>query len=489
MAMTPEFQRFVDLLLGSVPSLAAEVAECAHGQLQGAAFAPAAAVDRPHALTMLQDTLPGAGGLAAALSVALRQQLRDELARQPGGDVRDDPVTEQSIDSLTLVDDQQIEEDIEVARIIQLLDTAAGGDLRDLRPLCATLRGVQAASSELHPMRPEVCARALVRALHQLQWPLKARLLGLRVVGKCLTDRLTKLYREQLRELRRWHVQPVPYSLKTTPEGPAPQPRDDAGMERLARKVVAGAGSAAAQLIPKLLTQVADQAGLDPSLRALIARLAAPAIRSAGAEAAVLSSFEHPLWRLVDRLAAVASVQSGKGAASIRLAARLEPVVARLEQLAGASAASFEQALVDVEDMASNWADAQLSDAGVFSQSERVEAGVSLPTDWGGAGSLPTVPMALSAADVAEQHKSWWVGLHEGQRLRIFLHARWTSVRVTGCTRTHVLFSEREGQPLHTLSRRALLQLREQGLATTVETPQPVRQAVEVLTLDIEAPA
>jgi hypothetical protein len=440
-------------------------------------------------MTLLQATRPGGRGLAAALSAALRKQLREELTSLPGDDMRDVPVTEPSIDSLTLVDDQQIEEDIEVARVIQLVDTAAEGDLRDLRALCATLRSAPAASPELHPMRPEVCARALVRALYQLQWPREARLLALRVVGKCLADRLATLYREQLRELRRWGVQPVPYRLQIAPEVQSQTPRDDAAMQRLARRVVVGADNAAAQLIPKLLAQVADQAGLDSSLRALLARLAAPAIQSAGAEAGVLSSFEHPVWRLVDRLAAVASVQSGKGAASARLAARLEPVIARLEQSAGASLASFEQALADVEDLASDWADAQLSDAGVLIPSEHVEAGSSLPTDWGGAGSLPTVPMALNPAHAAEQHRDWWIGLREGQLLRIFLHARWTTMRVTGCTRTHALLGTRAGQPLHTLSRRALLQLREQGLATTIESPQPVRQAVDTLTLDLDAPA
>ena len=488
MATSREFHRFVDLLTASVPSLVAEVTERAHGHLQGASLAPAAADDRQHAMIVLQATRPGARGLAAAFSAALRQQLRDELARLPGDEGRDAPVTGPSTDSLTLVDDQQIEEDIEVARVIQVVDTAAEGDLRELRSLCATLRGAPAASPELHPMRPEVCARALARALQQQEWPRESRLLALRVVGKCLADRLAALYREQLRELRRWGVQPVPYRLQITPEVQSRRPGDDAAMQRLARRVGVGADGAAAQLIPKLLTQVADQAGLDSSLRALLARLAAPAIRSAGAEAGVLSSFEHPVWRLVDRFAAVASVQSGSSVASARLAARLEPVVARLEQSVGASLASFEQALADVEDLASDWADVQLSDAGVSSQSEHVEAGGSLPTDWGGAGSLPTVPMALNPTHAAEQHTQWWNGLREGQLLRIFLHARWSTMRVTGCTRTHVLIGSRDGRRLHSLSRKALLQLREQGLATTIESPLPVRQAVDTLTLDLEAP-
>ena len=57
------------------------------------------------------------------------------------------------IDQLSLVDDQQIEEDIEVARVIQLVDTAAEADLRDLRALCATLNAASVAVPEVVPLR------------------------------------------------------------------------------------------------------------------------------------------------------------------------------------------------------------------------------------------------------------------------------------------------------------------------------------------------
>lgn len=489
MASPTVFEVFADELLASVPALAAQTCERAHGQLQGVSLAHAAAGDRQHTLTLLEATRPGGRGLAAALSAALREQLREEIARDVAAAaamvIAD---TEPSLDSLTLVDDAQIEQDIEVARVIQLVDTAAEGDLRDLRALCATLRGVDDAVPELHPMRPEVCARALVQALQQTGWPREPRLLALRVLGRCLADQLAALYRQQLATLRRRDVKPVAYRLRVATELAGKPRAGDDSLQNLAGRVAPGTEQAAAQLIPRLLAQVAEQAGLDEPLAQLLARLATPAMRSTRAGAGVLSSFEHPVWRLVDRLATLASVQSGIGVGSSRLAARLEPVVSRLERMTAVSPVAFEQALSDVEDLASQWADARLTDAGVLGTAELADASGSLPTDWGGA-SLPTVPMALSADQASQQATAWWLGLREGELLRIFLHARWTTMRVIGCTRNHVLLALRDGSGQHTLSRRALLQLREQGLATTIDTPQPVRQAVDTLTLDLDGPA
>ena len=181
----PRFERWRDLVLASVPALASDAARRALEQLQGSALSNAVAGDRQHTAGLLPLLRPGPHGLAAAFSAALRQQLRDEFARGP----HDESAARAGaaavpIDQLTLVDDQQIEEDIEVARVIQLVDTAAEAELRDMRALCATLRSAPAALPEGVPLRPEVAARALSRALQSLGLARPVRLLALRVVGK-----------------------------------------------------------------------------------------------------------------------------------------------------------------------------------------------------------------------------------------------------------------------------------------------------------------
>ncbi len=258
----PQLERWRDLLTASVPVLASEAVQRALEQLQGSALSNAVAGDRQHTATLLPLLRPGPHALAAALSAALRQQLRDELARDLGADTATpQPAARLALDQLTLVDDQQIEEDIEVARVIQLVDTAAEADLRDLRSLCATLRGASAAVPDVVPLRPEVVARALSRGLQATGAARPTRLLGLRVVGQALADRLVALVREHTRELKRWGVEPLPYQLRVTPELQRKAPGDDSAMRRLAGRL-ARANAPPEQLIPRLLAQVAEQGAL-----------------------------------------------------------------------------------------------------------------------------------------------------------------------------------------------------------------------------------
>ena len=480
----PLLERWRDLVLAGVPALATETAQRALDQLQSPALSNAVAGDRRHTASVLPLLRSGPQGLAAAFSAALRQQLRDEFARRPTDDGATGPAgtAPLRLDQLTLVDDQQIEEDIEVARVIQRVDTAADAELRDLCALCATLRGASAALPELVPLRPEVAARALSRSLHTLGLDRPARLLALRVVGTALAERLVTLVREHTQELRRWGVEPVAYQLRITPELQRVGSRDDGAMRRLAGRL-GGAKAPADQLIPRLLVQVAEQSQLDPRLGALLQRLAGPAVRSAKVEPAVLSSLQHPMWRLVDRIAALGSLHAGAHAA--RLAAQLEPVLAKLERSADLSLSAYQRALTEIEELTTDWADSQVAGAGVSQPPVRAEGG-SLPTDWGGEGSLPTVPMELPGHG-DDPHKVWVDTLREGDRVRVFMHAHWLSARVAGRSSAHVMLSERPGEPLQTVGRAALYRLRESGLATTIETAAAVSEAVHTLTIDLDA--
>ena len=140
--------------------------------------------DRQHTAALMPLLRPGPHGLAAALSAALRQQLREEFAREPGADATAARGAAVAIDQLTLVDDQQIEEDIEVARVIQLVDAVAEAELRDLRALGATLRASEAV--------PEVVPLGMDRS------PYPDRIVPRRGFEKELAKRtLTNLYNQR----------------------------------------------------------------------------------------------------------------------------------------------------------------------------------------------------------------------------------------------------------------------------------------------------
>ena len=50
------------------------------------------------------------------------------------------------------------------------------------------------------------------------------------------------------------------------------------------------------------------------------------------------------------------------------------------------------------------------------------------------------------------------------------------------------VFASRHGGRLHSLTRRQLARLRAEGLATTIERGQQVREAVDTLTRDLDRP-
>jgi hypothetical protein len=127
----------------------------------------------------------------------------------------------------------------------------------------------------------------------------------------------------------------------------------------------------------------------------------------------------------------------------------------RLEHGGDASASAYERALAEVEALATDWADSQLADAGVPAAPPPPESG-SLPTDWGGEGSLPTVPMELPGQGSVDPHKAWVDTMREGAWVRLFLHARWLTARVSGRSSAHVLLATRQGEPLQTIGRAAL---------------------------------
>jgi len=68
----------------------------------------------------------------------------------------------------------------------------------------------------------------------------------------------------------------------------------------------------------------------------------------------------------------------------------------------------------------------------------------------------------------------------------VFLHARWVSAQVAGCSSAHVILATQQGDSLQTLGRAALYRLHESGLATTIEPAAAVSDALQSLTLKLE---
>jgi hypothetical protein len=97
-------------------------------------------------------------------------------------------------------------------------------------------------------------------------------------------------------------------------------------------------------------------------MRALLARLSAPAVRTAESEAGVMLSLDHPVWRLIDRIASLSSVSDGgSDGGLVTLAKLLEPIVVALEQAERPGAHIFHEALNRVGEVTMQLNSARLS--------------------------------------------------------------------------------------------------------------------------------
>ena len=365
MTLRGTWDHYVGVLLAELPTVAtlvqAQTRERTH-----AALARSHGMQRQHLLALAHVLRAESAAFSQTLAAALRDQVHAGL-HEPANERTDVPGSEpprrrQAL-SLSLVDDQQVERDIELARVIQLIESRAEWELRELQALCATLRQARSIRPEHLPLQPRMCASALLSALHQIGLVHEARLLALQLSAQPLADAVRELCAQHCQLLRRRGVPAQNYRMRSG------NGRDGA-LRALANSMMhtdrrsAGLRTAApesspaptaneglpSELVPRLLEQIADQAEMSAAMRALLARLRLPVARAADAEADALFSFEHPVWRFVDRIASLCSVNDDRngdrGADGLRaLAELLEPIVATLEQAERPDTGVFEEAL------------------------------------------------------------------------------------------------------------------------------------------------
>lgn len=265
---------------------------------------------------------------------------------------------------LALMSDDDVDEDIESTRVVQAIEALADWPLRDLRSRLASAPAGSAARDDLLPLAPARVVHALCAALHEQPVEPGVRLAALRVAAEPLARALADLYQRHAELLAGWGLEPARYTIRREPEvrlaphAQAPQP-------------AAPVGVATAQ-IPALLAHVAAEAGLSAGMQALMNRLAAPVARSVGANPQLLDSMDNPLWRLIDRLAALGQLDNDVPVGSLQLPLhlRLEPIIAQLE--AGPQPMAGERyalALKAIDTEARHMADEQLSHPAPFSVS------------------------------------------------------------------------------------------------------------------------
>lgn len=356
-----------------------------------------------------------------SLERAVQDAIADDLEREPELDLPvtmpfghpTEPAPISLSMSLTLMDEDRIDEEIAVSRLVQIAEVEADGALRELSALCSSLRELQGISPEANPMRPGVVAAALRRAVSGFGLRKPVRLALLRELGGVVGKLLPRLYTGHLEMLAGWGVQPAQFTLRLNiDEQASALQRLEAGADAAPGGVTVEAQQAG-ELMARLLTSMASRFTMSDEARALIRRLDAPAQRIAQADPGLWHSLDHPLWQLLDRLVAAGSVHEAMApGGGPRVTGALEQAVRALEGSAAPGAEQCEQAL-------------QAVDTAVSELVEQAQQAVAPEAE-----ALRPPPVTRSAVedDLREQLRHQARAAHAPPALERFLVGTWAEV-------------------------------------------------------------
>lgn len=425
-AAAPEAHRrrlaLVQLAQAGVPEWVRAMVDDTAAGLASSNQRNAVAGDRQYTAGALAQLQGHREALIAQLVLAMQHQLKAPAAaaREPAAAVARGKL------QLQLIDEAQIDEDIEIARIVQAIESEADWELRQLRALASGLHGRPAIDESLAPLGPLACATGLRAALAGLGVDSGTRLLLMRVLGPALGRAVKDQYAELSRRLLGWGIDPAPYRLRPVAaasggrrESAAPAaataatlPSDEAAtshtssalrqlVESARQKLAAedpavpaagaDAGDAdsplslrlfsdplpaeraraaldpatAVLLMERLFAQISQHLGGSAAMQRLLAGLQAPARALAAQEAQLWSQPDHPWWKLLDRLITVGSVHDD-GEEEGAVTAALGLVLERMRQAPAPDRDTCQTAVDEVQLLASHHMDERNSELGAL---------------------------------------------------------------------------------------------------------------------------
>ena len=157
MPIAPLFKRFVNDELALAPALVSRVV-AGTVQLLGPSKDAAGATERMEHADVMASLRQRASQYEQAFVASLKKQVGEELERRADPSA-DEPAS--ALDSLELMDESRVEVDIEISRAMQLIDTTAEWELRELQMFTSTLIGQTHVTADSNPFRPLVYATAL----------------------------------------------------------------------------------------------------------------------------------------------------------------------------------------------------------------------------------------------------------------------------------------------------------------------------------------
>jgi hypothetical protein len=439
---------------------------------------------------------------------------------------------------LTLMDDTDLAADVELARTIEQIQDVAEWEQRELQTFTSTLSGLDHVAPTSNPFRAEIMAKAFWYAADALPMARGYQVLFMHVGGEALAQALKLAYAASATRLEGMGVEPSKYRTGVPPTPNAAADRQAFAEEsRPAARPAAvepadlappGAGVASpalregaselhaaramvdrqiTELMNRMFAAVESERGLHPELRQIIRRLKDSTLRMALKDPDMLDDADHPAWHLLDRLAYQSSCRpnlhdprltayvafasglvDGVLSAGEQTAAQYQRCVERLDAFAmrqfreQIDEASTEIARLEANERAEadRTGDGAIRAGSLSGEPPAEDAGdtVDLPT-------MDTVPAGLvdlDGGDRGAMPAEQWVGeQHPGRWYRAFFNGRWLLLQLLWHSEggSQWLFAGEGIDQRHALTRRALVQMRADGLIQPFSERRLMRRAAD----------
>jgi hypothetical protein len=226
---------------------------------------------------------------------------------------------------LSLIGEDEVTADIEVARAVERVKSMAEFELRELQAYTSALVGDFNVSKDTNPFRPETYVRALWEGAQRLPLSRSAQAAFLHDAADPMARTLRQGYAAACTRLDDQGVEPAVYrTIVVSPTGRGLSPEQTLAVGVSLQDIrdslpvpldeptpsahaVLGVGPRIdpqlIDLLSRLFDAIQSDRNLSPACLALLLRLHPTALRLAVQDTTMLDDYDHPVWRFMDRLA------------------------------------------------------------------------------------------------------------------------------------------------------------------------------------------
>lgn len=385
MAVDPRLLRFVEDELGRTAALVERTVAGTLQLLREPRDGGLWAGERGHHFELVEALQRGAARFQSAFAAALRDGVMQELQAQTQDGAAAGPSG-----GLELMDESRVEVDIEISRAMQIIDTTAEWELRELQTFTSTLAGREHVAAESNPLRPLVYATALWKAACAVTAVPAQQAILLRLASGVMAGLLKNAWAAASSRLEAQGVTPGIYRTVLLAPGSVPSrdasPSGEIGelLQRLpeaageaaplgraiASAPGAGTDSRVVDLLARIFATIQADAQLGAGCRGVLARLQVAALRIAAQDRTMLESPDHPVWQLMDKVAhASAAYPLADDPRQAALLSFCEAIAEEISRTPNADTTSFRRAAARVDAFLAEQRQWQLREADAAVQS------------------------------------------------------------------------------------------------------------------------